>query len=111
MLGRISLRTMSLDADGSAALTEVLAKLNDGVGSLAEIAAELSGGELNLRRLIDEILRAASAIRIEVDEAALALKILESGQPLAASFPDGRPAPPILSPRQVMYLASLGGPS
>lgn len=97
--------------EGGADLAEALARLDNGVGALAGIAAELSGGELNLRRLIDEVLRAASAIRVEVDEAVLALRILDSGQPLAEVFPDGRPAPPVPSPRQVMYLANLAGPT
>ena len=62
---------------------------------------------LNLNRFTSEVSLAASVMRREMEEAHVAIQLLLDRTPLAAHFPDGNPAPEVLSPRQVMFLASL----
>jgi len=77
------------------------------VVALLIAAREMPVGPLNLRRMLADIADAGSAIRSDIEIAMEALTLIEAETPLATNFPNGTPAPPSPSPRQVMYLARL----
>ncbi len=112
----ISLRTMSLNySQPSDDSLLDLALALDLVGrktlELHDVFAQLPPTPLNLRRFASEVSLGTSAIRRELDEAMVAIRLLIDHHPLASAFPDGAPPPPILSPRQVIYLAGLASKS
>jgi hypothetical protein len=88
-------------------LEAALENLYDTAVQMLVAAREVPTTVLNLRRLGSSVAEAVSLVRVEVEEALSAVTVLAAQAPLADEFPDGKPRPSTLSPRQVLYLNDL----
>ena len=88
-------------------LEAALENLYDSAVHMLIAVREVPTTVLNLRRLGSSVAEAVSLVRLEVEEALSAVTVLAIQAPLANEFPDGKPRPTTLSPRQVLYLNDL----